>query len=277
MPSINFRTARFNDSVDGAISNILDTIIAPFFSEHDLIHRLALVYSAFHDHCYDKLQAHEDADDLAKNIFSQFCQNLIYFTVHNIKNLATRYRIADILIADPFFIYRTSAGHVTTWVDPKEKATALIAACRGLTGNHVSAILQKAFQAFTNDPNEFERYINYTEKCGFTAFHAGVFDGNLDAINALLILAKSLSAHNIVNFESFLTIRSSLNFTPLQTAKKKGFIAIARQLAQYSPECCVNSIPPSSSDSPEGSPTEFFRNKKFKGETKRPSFEYRIS
>jgi hypothetical protein len=275
MPSINFRTTRFNNEVDTAINSLLNIIISPY-SELTLVYALEVVYSALHDYYYDKLQdAPEDADDLAKNIFSQLCQDLIYFTVHNIQDLPTRYRISDVLINHPFFMYRTSAGHVTIWIDPKERATALISACRGLTGQHVFVIIKKALAAFTLDPLEFEKFINHREKCGFTALHAGVFDGNFDAISTLLMEIWNLSQNKIVNFENFLTIKSNLSFTPLNTAKKKGFIALARLLAHYGATNCTNFVPPSPSDSPEGSPTEFFKvtNKRFRLDVKGISLE----
>lgn len=280
MPGINFRTARFNDKVDSARQHILNAIVARHFSELTFVDTLQVFYSALHDYYYDKLQdASEDADNLAKYTFSLRCQDLVYFTVHNIQDLPTRYRIADILISHPYFMYRTSAGHVTIWVDPKEGVTALISACRGLTGQHVSSILKKALQVFTLDPLEFEKFINHKEKCGFTALHAGVFDGNDSAISTLLGEMKNLSQVKIVNFENFLTLRSIFNFTPIHTAKKKGFSAIAKLLAQYGAENVVNFKPPSPCESPEGSPTEFFKvsNKKVKREVQSLSLEFRIS
>lgn len=244
---INFRKIDeeklFNRSVNGQINTTYNMIYlsADQFNAQLFTQGLNKVYDEllnYYMNSGEHQHAPQNAITTAKHVFSQFCQNLVYYIAHNSKNIDVRNTALNIVLDQELLIYKDEQGNITLYSDPKEEDTMLTVVCRidFLEGfNKICNRLDKTLKISNKSDNQkLCAFLSHANKSHYTALNAAAYSGNELIVRRLVLLAAVsfifLGGNDINSFQNFITHADNINRSPLNIASEEGKVKVVAEL-----------------------------------------------
>lgn len=244
----NFRDRTlFNPKIRSSLSHIFQSIDSQYskglkleekqlkdFKDNleELLNQFTDYYRKEREEDYTK----EGAIERAKEIFSEFLQDLIYVVLHprefNKLNIEDQIDFQKKLIAlslnHPLFLFPGSKGRIVIWSDPETNATTLMTLRR-------SGFKKELDQFFTYLEEKFNSekilaILNHTDRAGISAFHGAAMDNKADMLLDLLLRAELLYGKNREGLIKFLINESTGNYTALLSSVEKNAFDTAKVL-----------------------------------------------
>ena len=171
-----------------------------------------------------------EAGERAKEVYSEFLQDLIYYICHNVCDKEFIRKIVPNILKDPLFFYKNSRNEVTVWVDPKEQSTALISLCRLGLSENLYSLLRLAASVFGGKTRpEFKRLLSQLDKDLFSSLNTACNGGHTDIVRSLLESAdEAFGGKATLEFKAFISHQDKDLFSPLKSACKVGHTDIVR-------------------------------------------------